>query len=139
MSSYFNSLDPIARERYEEKLQLLGLSTLEDPYELWNMGKFVESMSLWPPVEYGHIFCYFVEQPGVFTRSELMHWKSLEAYNYFQSGHVHQIKLYKTQSSSILMALVNPSQSSPDNAHHAWVGLRSDREVIAVHCTCMAG
>ena len=140
MSSYYNSLDPIARERYKEKLKLLGLSTLEDPYELWNSDRFVvESMSLWPPVEYGHIFCYFVERPGVFTRSELMHWKSLEAYNYFQSGHVRLIKVYKAQSSSILMALVNPSQSSPDNAHHAWVGLRADGEVIAVHCTCMAG
>ena len=139
MSSYFNSLDPIARGRYEEKLTLLGLPTLGDPYELWKMDKFVEDMSLWPPVEYPHIFCYFVERPGVYTRSELMHWKSLDAYNYFQSGHVRLVKVYKAQSSSILMALVNPSQSSPENAHHAWVGVRSDGEIITVHCTCMAG
>ena len=84
MNSYVNSLDPIARKRYEEKLTLLGLSTLEDPYELWKTDKFVEKMSLWPPVEYPHIFCYFVERPGVYTRSELMQWKSLDAYNYFQ-------------------------------------------------------
>ena len=132
MSSYFNGLDPIARGRYEEKLTLLGLSKQEGPYLLWNTDKFVESMSLWPPVEYGHIFCYFVERPGVFTRSELMHWKSLEAYNYFQSGHVRNIKVYKAQSSSIL---VNHSQSAPNNAHQAWVGLRADGKVIAVHCT----
>ena len=44
----------------------------------------MESMILRPTVEYGHIFCYFVEQPGVFTKKELMNWKSLEAYNYFR-------------------------------------------------------
>ena len=53
MSSYFNSLDLIARGKYEEKLQLPGLSTLEDPYERWNTDKFGDSMSLWPPVEFG--------------------------------------------------------------------------------------
>ena len=49
MSSYFNGLDPIARGRYEEKLQLLGLSTLEDPYELRKTDKFSDSMALWQP------------------------------------------------------------------------------------------
>ena len=42
----------------------------------------MESMTLWPTVEYSHIFCYFVERPGVFTKKELINWKSLEAYNY---------------------------------------------------------
>ena len=102
------------------------------------MDKLVDKMSLWPPVEYPHI-CYFVEHPGVYTRSELMQWMSLDAYNYFQSGHVREVKVYKAQSCNILMALVNPSQSSLDNAHHAWVGVRSDGEVTTVHCTCMAG
>ena len=62
MSAYFQSLDAVARVRYQEKLTLLGLSVSEDPYELWSNEKFVESMSLWPPVEHGHIFCYFVER-----------------------------------------------------------------------------
>ena len=39
-----------ARVRYQEKLTLLGFSVSEDPYEHWNKEKFVESMSLWPPV-----------------------------------------------------------------------------------------
>lgn len=138
MSAYVSSLDPIARERYAEKMKLLGLSELEDLYVLWAKDKFVDSMDLWPPVEFGHIFCYFVERPGVFTKSELMQWKSLEAFNYFQSGHVRTVKVYKAQSSRILMAFVNSSQNSPESAHHAWVGLRSDGEIITVHCTCMA-
>ena len=44
----------------------------------------MESVTLWPTVEYGHISFYFVERPGVFTTKGLMNWKCLEAYNYFR-------------------------------------------------------
>ena len=62
MSVYFQSLDAVARVRYQEKLTLLGLSVSEDQYDVWSKEKdnFVESMSLWPPVEYGHIFWLFL-------------------------------------------------------------------------------
>ena len=26
---------------------------------------FLDYMTLWPPVEYSNIFCYFIERPGV--------------------------------------------------------------------------
>ena len=109
MSAYFQSLDVVARVRYQEKFTLLGFSVSEDPYELWSKEKFVQCtcMSLWPPVEYGHIFCYFVERPGIFTKKELMNWKILDAYNYFQSAHVRLVKVFKARSYSTLMALVN--------------------------------
>ena len=129
------------REIQPEAIGLLGLSEIEEPYELWKSDKFVADLTLWPPVEYGHISCYFVERPGIFTRRELMQWKSMEAYNYFQSGRVRCVKVFQPQSQSsvILMALMNPSQSSPNNAHQAWVGLRGDGEIVTAHCTCMTG
>ena len=34
MSAYFQSLDAVARVRYQEKWTLLGFSVFEDPYEL---------------------------------------------------------------------------------------------------------
>ena len=136
MSSYVTSLDPVARDRYNEKLKLLDLSETEEPYELWKTDKFVDDMTLWPAVEYGHIFCYFVDRPGTFTKTQLMQWKSMDAYNYFQSGHVRSVQ---SKCSVIVMALVNPSQSSPNNAHQPWVGMRRSGEIIAAHCTCMAG
>lgn len=34
MSDYYNASDPIARGRYTDKLELLGLSDMEDPYVL---------------------------------------------------------------------------------------------------------
>ena len=43
MTSYLQTLDPIARVRYQEKLTLLGLSVSGDPYELWSKEAFVEN------------------------------------------------------------------------------------------------
>ena len=143
MSVYLHvrALDPLARARYVDKLQLVGLSETEDPYELWKCDRFEGDMTRWPPIEYGHIFCYFVERPGVFTKQELMQWKSLEAYNYFQSGHVRNIRLFRLPAtqSCVMMAFVNPSQNAPDKAHHAWLGVNLDGTVITAHYTCMAG
>ena len=48
----------------------------------------VDDMTLRPPVEFGHIFCYSIQRPGVYTQQQLVQWKSLDAYNYFRSGHV---------------------------------------------------
>ena len=97
-------------------------------------------MSLWPPMEYPHIFCYFVEHPGVYMQQELMQWTSLKAYNYFENGHVRTVEIWPVDSTScILRAVVNPSQQSPDIPHRTWVAVKSDGQIIAAHCTCMAG
>ena len=96
-------------------------------------------MTKWPPIEYGHIFCYYIERPGLYTRRELMQWKSLDAYNYFQSGHVRLVKVWCVKEVKIVMAHVNPSQRAPDKPHYAWVATRKEGEIITAHCTCMAG
>ena len=139
MSDYFKKLDPISKERYIERLRMLDLKESDDPYADSNNDKFKDDMTKWPPVEYGHIFCYFIERPGLYTRRQLMQWKSLDAYNYFQSGHVRPVRIWCLEHVCILMALVNPSQNAPDKAHNAWVATRKDGDIITVHCTCMAG
>ena len=72
MSNTNESLDPTARARYLAKLQVLGLKEAHDPFATWNNSKFEGNMSLWPAVEYPHIFCYFLDCPGVYTQQELM-------------------------------------------------------------------
>ena len=57
MSDYYRSLEAPAKDRYLDKLRLLGLDEDGDPYAAHNEQKFIDDMSLWPPVEYGHIFC----------------------------------------------------------------------------------
>ena len=114
MSEYFKSLDSIARSRYLEKLSLLGLTEKDDTY-FNTVDKFEDDLRSWPPVEFGHIFCYYLERPGVYTRQQLLQWKSLDGYNYFVSGHVRQIRIWCANTNcSLLMAEVNPSQASPD-------------------------
>ena len=141
MSEYFERLlPPEAKASYSVKLELLGLSNQDDSYAVSNEDKFVSDMSLWTPLEYGHIYCYFVQHPGVYTQQELMRWKSLEAYNYFHSGHVQEVKLWSVNnSSSIMKALVNPRQCSSKSAHNSWVAVKEDGTIITAHCTCMAG
>ncbi len=86
MSEYCKSLEGVAKQRYTKKINLLGHQEEDEPYSERSLLKFIDDLTLWPPVEYGHNICYFVERPGVYTKQELMQWKSLQAYNYFQSG-----------------------------------------------------
>ena len=90
MSEYFKSLDSITKERYTKKIGLLSLQEEDEPeedepYSERNTLRFINDLTSWPPIEYGHIFCYFVQRPGVYTQKELMQWKSVQAYNFFQS------------------------------------------------------
>ena len=42
-------------------------------------------------MEYGHIFAYFIRRPGLYTQEQLISWKQLDAYNYFQAGYVRNV------------------------------------------------
>ncbi len=84
MSTYFESLKDKEKERYAEKLSFVGLSIEDDPYLPESEGKFKADMTTWPTIEYGHIFVYFIRRPGVYSQEQLMSWKQLEAFNYFQ-------------------------------------------------------
>ena len=140
MSEYYKRLPPVAASRYLAKLKVIGLEEQDDPYLSSNDSRYLDDMAQWPAVEYGHIFCYFVERPGVYTQQELLQWKSLEAYNYFKSGHVRTVELWVPSNSlCLLRAFVNPSQKSPDKQHHAWVAVKVDGQILTAHCTCMAG
>ena len=48
-------------------------------------------MTSWPKIEYGHIFAYFITRPATYTQQELVSWKQMEAYNYYESGHVRKV------------------------------------------------
>ena len=87
-SSYFESLDAKAKERYCEKLSCVGLSIQDDPYLSINDASFVNNMATWPRIEFGHIFAYFITRPGVYTQEQLLSWKQLDAFNYYQESSV---------------------------------------------------
>ena len=136
MSDYLCSLPPVARHGYLEKLSL-GLLEQDDPFA--QSDKFSDDMSytascgIWPHT--------FIERPGVYTRQQLLQWKSMDAYNYYQSGYVPNTELWAPLKAllCIVRAKVNPNQSSPDSSHFVWVVVKSDGQVITGHCTCMTG
>ena len=55
----------------------------------------------------------------------------MDGNNYFTSGHVREVKVWVVDPNCrLLMARVNSSQSSPDNAHLAWIAVRISGDVI---------
>ena len=141
MSGYFQSLDWQGKKRYKEKLEIAGLSLDDDPYCVHE--KFNSDMTSWPKIEYGHIFAYFVTRPGTYTQQELVSWKQMEAYNYFESGYVRTVLCTTFAAGKdrrvVLKAKVNPSQRSPDNVHEPWLIAKIEGDILCAHCTCMAG
>ena len=140
-SIYVASLGKKAKERYVEKLTSVGLSLVCGPYKSSNI-LFVNDMTTWPRIEYGHIFAYFIARPGVYTQEQLLSWKQMDAFNYFQAGCVRTIWSYEFGFSKrmvLLKAKVNPSQKSPDSNQEAWIVSMKDGQILCVHCTCMAG
>ena len=144
MSEYFKSLSNTAKSRYKEKLQAVGLTIEADPYIPGNDNKYLsDNMAQWPRVEYGNIFAYFVQRPGVYTQEQLLSYKQLDSYNYFQNGYVGSVSVWQfghgDSRCCLLKAYVNPSQRAPQNGHKPWVICKPDGTVITAHCTCMAG
>ena len=138
MSDYFNSLKDEDKERYEAKLNAIGLQLDKDPYR--GEHEYEADMTSWPPVEHGHIFAYFIARPGVYTFEQLLSWKQLDGYNYFASNYVRTVMSRKIGTRGVMLkAFVNPSQKTPTKANQAWVMVKLDGTVVTAHCTCMAG
>ena len=142
-SKYVLELDSVSRERYESKLTLFnGGFKIPDPYSIteseWSL-----DMTKWPPVEYADLYNYFINTPGIYTKEALKAYKSLEGYDYFVSGHVHEVFMTEINRDSpvtLLKAWVKPSQRLNDEPHYAWICVeRLSGYIIAAHCTCKAG
>ena len=52
------------------------------PYKIPNE-QWIDDVCKWPPVEFGHLYVYFIETPGGYTCEKMKAYKSLEAYNYY--------------------------------------------------------
>ena len=112
------------KERYKQKLESVGLTLSNDPFMKDNDHRFSDDMSLWPRIEYGNIFGYFINRPGTYTQEQLLSWKQLEAYNYFESGFVRTVfAMGFGQGDQKCCLLIIIARSS---------GL-----IVPAHCTCM--
>ena len=71
MSSYFDTLDRQGKDRYQRKLEVVGLSLKDDPFTAGTSEKWHSDMVNWPKIEYGHIFAYFISRPGTYMQEQL--------------------------------------------------------------------
>ena len=133
------SLSGEAWARYQQKLMQSGYN-VPDPFSL---SDWTDSVHSWPQVEYGDIYNYLINSPGIFTQDTMKAFKSLDAYSMYHAGHVQAVLYHEIHKDSPVCALkskVIPSMRVTEAPHEAWVLVnKTSGEVSTAHCTCMAG
>ncbi|XP_049267562.1 uncharacterized protein LOC119378860 [Rhipicephalus sanguineus] len=142
-SEYFRSLSAAHQQRYSEKLLIYGVQC-PDPYGIPS-NEWVhdaEAKRLCPPVKMTNVVIYLLFSPSQFTPESVENYKSLQAYNYFESGLVRKCRIWKTNTNKICIvrAEVMPSQTASANGHDVWLCIdKLSGQVLAGHCQCKAG
>lgn len=142
-SKYFVGLtEQKDRDLYEKKLTLKNGTLLSDPYGLQN-NEWSDDVKKLPDVTYFDIVNYLIDTPSEFTKDKLKAYKSLEAYNFFVSGHVQEVYIHEIKETdfSHVKSSVLPSQrqGQKQTLYDVWVTLHKSGWVLCANCTCMAG
>ena len=139
---YINELEESDKPAYEKKLTLNNGLLLPDPYSL-DASQWSSEESLLPDITFADITFYLIETPSEFTRDKICAYKSLEAYNFFVSGHVNDVYIHKVAKSdfSLIKSSVLPSkrQGQKETLYNVWVSLHKTGWILSANCTCMAG
>uniref|UniRef100_A0ABD2XA14 SWIM-type domain-containing protein n=1 Tax=Trichogramma kaykai TaxID=54128 RepID=A0ABD2XA14_9HYME len=100
---------------------------------------FLNDQSVLPVVGPFDIMTYLVITHSAYTSQQIKAYKSLEAYQYYKAGFVHNVKHVQINNHFVILAKVKHSQriNAPDLL--PWVILTSDGSVKTAHCTCMVG
>ncbi|XP_077529384.1 uncharacterized protein LOC144141751 [Haemaphysalis longicornis] len=135
---YAAALNEIDRARYEQKTALCGV----DPFVLGeaDCATSVELRPLWPRVDDVDIVDFLVLRTSFVTLKQLKCRKALEGHNFLTSGWVREPWLKQVSADTvIIVSKVNHSQNLSVPPVQVWTLVKSDGEVIAAHCSCMAG
>ena len=96
-------------------------------------------------VTFPDIFVYCVLRTGMYGADEMKAYRSLEAFNYFESGFVQEMLTHKVQEGArtviFVKASVLPNQRVGQKAqpYVAWALCEATGTILTGHCTCMAG
>ncbi|XP_037555745.2 uncharacterized protein LOC119432660, partial [Dermacentor silvarum] len=101
--------------------------------------EWTEDMRDWPEIR-GPDIVYYLLHSKACDLQEVRCYKSLQSYNYLQSGWVGKVLLHKVNEDIVLLkADVTPSQAINSKPHRVWVSAKKQGEVLRAGCTCMAG
>ena len=73
-------------------------TALPDPYTLAENWK--DNVKLLPDITWADIYNYLINTPSLYTNKNLKVYKSLEAYNFFVSGHIHDVAYHRINNLS---------------------------------------
>lgn len=99
---YVDTLDQISRERYVNKIKLIGA---RDPYTIGTK-EWRDDPDIFPDVTYPDIVNYLVFQQSVYSLEDLKAYKSLESYNYFINGWVKEVKCLEVNGHCLVTSRV---------------------------------
>ena len=135
-SKYYESLDATGRNRYDEKLRMLG--GVQDPYVSVTMIGEQDSLDWlrWADIEYPNIYNYFIATPGV-TKQQLKAYKSMDGYKFFQDGWVSDVMVWSipaVKSAYLVSCKVKHSQLLSAPPLQPWVAGEKEGCIICAHC-----
>ena len=97
-----------------------------------------DNMSLWPPVDLGHIFAYILRVKD-FDAEYVGKYKNMKAYSYFQSGFVDIVYACIVSEVCYITSKVAHSQNVNTAPNETWVAMNLDGSIKTAWCSCMAG
>ena len=133
LSEYAKSLDSRVKERYSQKISVIGVDPASKPAEQF-------SPECLPPVEVSDLLSYLVLETSFYTNKQFKAFKSLEAFNQMVSGFVTSVVGKVTAGKYVVRARVRHSQRMNDPLVNIWVISEKDGTILSAHCLgCKAG
>ncbi|XP_041360667.1 uncharacterized protein LOC121376924 [Gigantopelta aegis] len=114
---------------------------MSDMSDASSITSWTDDLREWPNVMYGDIYNYFITSKAI-DGQDMKNFKSLQSFNYFQSGHVGKIVHHKyssNQNKIVLKADVRRSQSIHKSSNVAHVLCQMNGTILSGWCSCMAG
>ena len=100
--------------------------------------EWIDDMRSWPNLMYGDIYNYLITSKAV-DGEEMKNFKSLQSYNYFQSGNVDRILHFVAPDNNIVLKANVRSSQTVSRTNDAYVVCTKEGTVEKAWCTCMAG